>query len=74
MSKITTALFAALTVAPLVSTIAAAHPDHFTDAGPGLSHLSLDPYHLGLTAVAVVVSLMLRRTWLRRKTTQRRAD
>lgn len=74
MSRIITALFVALTAALLVPLSASAHPDHMTDAAPGLSHLFLDPYHLGLMAGAIVLSLWLRRSWRRRKTAEQRVD
>jgi hypothetical protein len=78
MSRNVAALFVVrlpILISVLIAPMTAfAHPDHATGPAPGLSHLFLDPYHLGLMAGAVALAVLLRRVWLRRGVVARRID
>lgn len=51
----------------LLPGVALAHPDHASSGGFGLVHFLTDPFHLGLTAVAVGLFVVARRHVLRQR-------
>ncbi len=56
----------AITIATgLIPGAAAAHPEHATGGDFGLLHLVTDPFHVALTAVAILLFLTVRRSLLR---------
>ena len=68
MSKLATTIGAVL-----VPGAAAAHPDHVSGGGLGLVHLVTDPFHLVLTAAAVLLFLAARGSLLRSRSMSRSA-
>ncbi len=51
--------------AVLIPGAAAAHPEHGSGGDFGLVHFVTDPFHVALTAAAVLLSLAVRRSLLR---------
>lgn len=49
----------------LVPGVAAAHPDHLSGGDYGLVHFVTDPFHLGVTAVAALLFVAVRRVMAR---------
>ena len=49
----------------LIPSAAAAHPEHVSGGGFGLVHFVTDPFHVALTAAAVLLFLAVRRSLLR---------
>lgn len=68
MSKLTTTIGAVL-----IPGAAAAHPWHASGGDFGLVHFVTDPFHVVLTAGAVLFFLLVRRSLLRSRSMSRRA-
>ena len=60
--------------AVLIPGAAAAHPEHASGADFGLLHFLTDPFHVALTAAAVLVLLAVRWSFLRRGSMSRSAS
>ncbi len=60
MSKLAITIWALL-----IPGAAAAHPEHASGGGFGLAHFMTDPFHVALTAAAVLLFLAVRRSLLR---------
>jgi hypothetical protein len=67
MTRIST-MFAIL----LLPGVAAAHPNHLSGGDYGLLHFVTDPFHVGMTAAAVLLFLVARRSLTRRRALNRR--
>ncbi len=52
--------------------VAAAHADHLSGGTHGLAHYFTDPFHVAISATAVVVFLAARRFFFRRQSVSRR--
>ena len=50
----------------LLPGIAAAHPEHAPGSGFGAAHYLADPFHVGLTAAAILLVLAIGRSVLAR--------
>ena len=59
--------------AVLIPGAAAAHPEHSSGGGFGLVHFVTDPFHLALTATAVLLFLVARRSLVRSRSMSRSA-
>ena len=59
--------------AVLIPGAAAAHPEHASGGSFGLVHFMTDPFHLALTAAAVLLFLAVRRSVLRSRSMKRSA-
>ncbi len=59
--------------AVLIPGAAAAHPEHASGGDFGLVHFVADPFHLALTAAAVLLFLAVRRSLLRSRSMSRSA-
>ena len=57
----------------LIPGAAAAHPEHGSGGDFGLVHLVTDPFHVALTAAAVLLFLALRRLFVRSRSMSRSA-
>jgi len=55
----------------LIPGVAAAHPDHFSGGGYGIVHFLTDPFHVALSAAAILVLLAVRRSLLRTRVPSR---
>jgi len=58
----------------LLPGVAAAHPNHLSGGDYGLLHFVTDPFHVGLTAAAVLLFVVARRSLLRRRALNRRSQ
>ena len=58
----------------LIPSFAAAHPVHVSAESVGVFHYLTDPFHIGLTVVAILGLLAVRRLTLRRGLVGRRAS
>ncbi len=68
MSKLAIAIGAVL-----IPAAAAAHPGHASGGDFGLVHFVTDPFHVALTAAAVLLFLALRRLFVRSRSMRRSA-
>ncbi len=68
MSKLAIAIGAVL-----IPAAAAAHPGHASGGDFGLAHFVTDPFHVALTAAAVLLFLAVRRSLLRHRSMSRTA-
>ena len=59
--------------AVLIPGAAAAHPEHASGGDFGLVHFVTDPFHVALTAAAVLLFLALRRLFVRSRLMSRGA-
>ena len=59
--------------AVLIPGAAIAHPGHASGGDFGLVHVLTDPFHVALTAAAVLLFVSLRRSVLRSRSTRRSA-
>jgi len=59
--------------AVLIPGAAAAHPEHASGGDFGLVHFVTNPYHVALTAAAVLLFLAARRSLLRSRSMSRSA-
>ncbi len=59
--------------AVLIPGAASAHPEHASGGDFGVSHFLTDPFHVGLTAAAALLFLVVRRSLLRSRSMNRRA-
>ncbi len=57
--------------AVLIPGAAAAHPEHASGGDFGLVHFVTDPFHVALTAAAVLLFLAVRRSLLRSRSMNR---
>jgi len=58
----------------LIPGVAAAHPEHFSSAAFGFAHYLTDPFHVGLTGAAILLSIAASRAASRRLSTKRRTQ
>ena len=68
MSKLAVAIGAVL-----IPGAAAAHPGHASGGDFGLVHFATDPFHVALTAEAILLFLAVRRSLLRHRSMSRTA-
>ncbi len=68
MSKLVIAIGAVL-----IPCAAAAHPEHASAGDFGLVHFVTDPFHVALTAAAVLLFLAIRRSLFRHRSMNRSA-
>lgn len=63
--------FATILGTILLPGVVAAHPEHASVGDAGLLHFVTDPFHVGLTLVAVVFAVAVRKSMTRRQSLSR---